>query len=164
MDAMKLDLSEIIERKDGSYVVNRGLFHVPIEGEWADLWARVAAYAKAHPKNVKPEPTPEELAALEFEKLTPEEREAVLLEQAKAVRAAAVAAITVEVDGLIFDGDEPAQERMSRAVVLADSLDETTEWVLHDNTVAIVTANQLRRACKLAGKAQTALWTVPYES
>ena len=90
--------------------------------------------------------------------------EAEALAQAKAERAAAVAAITVEVDGMVFDGDEKAQERMSRAVVLADSMDETTEWVLHDNTVAIVTADQLRRACKLAGKAQTELWTVPYEA
>ena len=81
---------------------------------------------------------------------------------AKAERATAVAAITVEVDGMIFDGDEKAQERMARAVTLADSPEETTEWVLHDNTIAIVTAEQLRKACKLAGKAQTALWTKPY--
>lgn len=101
----------------------------------------------------------EELAAM-----TEDERVELALAQAKAKRAAAVATITVEVDGLIFDGDEKAQERMSRAVVLADSADETTEWVLHDNTVAIVTADQLRRACKLAGKAQTELWTVPYEA
>jgi hypothetical protein len=98
-----------------------------------------------------PEPAAEELAAAE-------------LARAKAERAAAVAAITVEVDGMIFDGDEAAQERMARAVTLADSPDEQTEWVLHDNTVAIVTADQLRRACKAAGKAQTALWTKPYQN
>ena len=96
-----------------------------------------------------PDPTPEEIAAAE-------------LAQAKAERAAAVAALTVEVDGMVFDGDEKAQERMARAVTLADSPEETTEWVLHDNTVAIVTAEQLRKACKLAGKAQTVLWTKPY--
>lgn len=90
--------------------------------------------------------------------------EAEALEQAKAERAAAVAAITVEVDGMVFDGDEKAQERMARAVSMADSLDEETEWVLHDSTVAIVTAAQLRQACRKAGKAQTALWTVPYTS
>lgn len=98
-----------------------------------------------------PEPTEEELAA-------------AALAQAKATRAAAVAAITVEVDGMIFDGNEEAQERMARAVTMADSMDETTEWVLHDNTVAIVTAAQLRQACRKAGKAQTALWTVPYQN
>lgn len=84
------------------------------------------------------------------------------LAKAKGERAIAVASITVEVDGMVFDGDEKAQERMNRAVTLADSPEETTEWVLHDNTIAIVTAEQLRKACKLAGKAQTALWTKPY--
>ena len=98
-----------------------------------------------------PKPTTEELAIWE-------------LAQAKADRAAAVAAITVTIDGLTFDGDEPAQERMARAVTLADSPTEQTEWVLHDNTVAVVTADQLRRACKAAGKAQTALWTKPYKN
>ena len=98
-----------------------------------------------------PEPTAKELAAAELAKL-------------KAERAAAVAAITVEVDGMIFDGDEPAQERMARAVLMADSLDEETEWVLADSTVAVVTAAQLRRACRAAGKSQTTLWVKPYQA
>ena len=86
------------------------------------------------------------------------------LAAAKAERAAAVAALTVEVDGMVFDGDEAAQERMARAVLMADSMDETTEWVLADNTVAVVTAEQLRRACRAAGKSQTVLWVRPYIS
>lgn len=101
-------------------------------------------------------------APMKNEEQKKQEAEATALEQAKAERAEAVASITVEVDDMVFDGDEKAQERMARAVTLADSPEETTEWVLHDNTVAIVTAEQLRRACKLAGKAQTALWTKPY--
>lgn len=96
-----------------------------------------------------PEPTPEEIAEQ-------------ALETAKVERAIAVAAITVEVDGMVFDGNEKAQERMARAVLMAESMDEETEWVLHDNTVAIVTAKQLKQACRLAGIAQTSLWTVPY--
>lgn len=98
-----------------------------------------------------PAPTPEELAAAE-------------LEQAKAERAAAVAALTVTVDGMVFDGDEKAQERMARAVLMAESPEEQIEWVLADNTVAFVTASQLRRACRAAGKAQGALWVKPYEA
>lgn len=82
----------------------------------------------------------------------------------KADRAAAVAAITVEVDGMVFDGNEKAQERMARAVLMADSLDEQTEWVLADSTVAIVTAAQLRQACRKAGKDQTVLWIKPYQN
>jgi hypothetical protein len=84
------------------------------------------------------------------------------LAKAKAERAAAVAALTVEVDGMVFDGDEKAQERMARAVLMAESPEESMEWVLADSSVAVVTAEQLRRACRAAGKAQGALWVVPY--
>ena len=87
---------------------------------------------------------------------------------AKSERATAVASITVEVDGMTFDGDEKAQERMARTVTAATttgaSMDDTTTWVLHDNTVAQVTVRQLATALRLAGEAQTALWTVPYEA
>lgn len=86
------------------------------------------------------------------------------LAKAKGERAAAVAALTVEVDGMTFDGDEKAQERMARAVLMAESPEETTEWVLADSSVAVVTAEQLRRACRAAGKAMGALWVVPYQS
>lgn len=100
-----------------------------------------------------PEPTTEELAAL-------------ALEQAKTERAKAVASITVEVDGMVFDGDEKAQERMARTVTAATatgaSMDDTTTWVLHDNTVAQVTVRQLATALRKAGEAQTALWVIPY--
>lgn len=94
--------------------------------------------------------------------------EAEALAQAKATRAAAVAAITVTVDGMVFDGDEVAQERMARTVTAATatgaSMDDTTVWVLHDNTVATPTIRQLATALRMAGEAQTALWTVPYEA
>lgn len=90
------------------------------------------------------------------------------LAKAKGERAAAVAAITVEVDGMVFDGDETAQERMARTVTAATAtgapMDGTTVWVLHDNTVATPTIRQLATALRMAGEAQTALWTKPYES
>ena len=40
----------------------------------------------------------------------------------------------------------------------------TQVWVLADNTVATPTVSQLAQALKLAGEAQTALWTVPYQT
>lgn len=98
----------------------------------------------------------------------PEPTAEELLAKAKAERAAAVAAITVEVDGMVFDGDEKAQERMARTVTAATatgaSMDDTTTWVLHDNTVAQVSVKQLATALRKAGEAQTALWVVPYTS
>ncbi len=103
----------------------------------------------------KPDPTPEEL-----------EKQA--MDQAKAERASAVSKIVVEVDGMLFDGDEQAQTRMGRTVACAVALgvDIETEkrtWVLADNTVACVTIRQLAQALEKAGNAQTKLWTVPYQ-
>lgn len=98
---------------------------------------------------------------------TPEELAQETMAKAKADRAEAVARITVEVDGMIFDGDETAQDRMTRAITMYTSSglppDTTTEWVLADNTVANVTVNQLAQALLLAGQNQTELWTKPYE-
>jgi len=98
---------------------------------------------------------------------TPEELEEQQLEIAKAEIAEAVSKIKVEVDGMIFDGDETAQTRMSRTISAAQALGvpdtETRTWVLADNTVAEPTIAQLAKALKLAGDEQTRLWTVPYQ-
>ena len=106
-----------------------------------------------------PEPTPEEIAEREKEEA---------LAQAKKERAEAVSKLTVTVDGMVFDADETSQNRMSRVVAGAQALgvdlNTTTQiWVLADNTVAQPTVAQLAQALKLAGEAQTALWTKPYE-
>ena len=69
-----------------------------------------------------------------------------------------VEAIKVTVDGMIFDGDEESQSRMSRAVSSATDMSETTLWKLADNTIVTVTAGQLKEAMRLAGQAQTAIW------
>ena len=97
-----------------------------------------------------PEPTAEELA-----------KQAIA--QAKAERSEEVEALTVEVEGMIFDADETSQARMS---VAASSMtdDETNVWVLHDNSVVQVTKAQLLLACRLARIAQSAVWTKPYEN
>lgn len=76
----------------------------------------------------------------------------------KAERLERVNAIVVEVNGLRFDGDEESQNRMARAVAAADRLLDAVEWTLADNTVAVVTVQELKAACRLAGEAQTAIW------
>lgn len=95
--------------------------------------------------------------------LTPEEQEAQELAIAKRERAAKVAAITVEVDGMVFDGDEQAQSRMARAITAAETAGlESTVWVLADNTVATVMKAQLQQALAKAMIAMSELWTYPY--
>lgn len=63
-----MNYSEIIQRPDGSFVINNGMYHVPNNEEFAEQYLDVVAYAAANPKMVTPEiiqqyePTPEELA------------------------------------------------------------------------------------------------------
>lgn len=91
----------------------------------------------------------------------------VAMSEAKTDRAEAVSRITVEVDGMVFDGDEKAQDRMARKVLSAQlsgiQMSEKTDWVLADNTIASVSYEQLARACALAGQKQSELWVKPYE-
>lgn len=76
----------------------------------------------------------------------------------KAARHVAVKAITVEVGGRMYDGDETSQNRMARVVAAADSLDDVVSWTLADNSTAFVTARELKEALRLAGLKQTELW------
>ena len=157
-----VDLTTITRRSiDNSYVIikNNLPYHVPNTDRYKSLFKAVDEYATAHPEVVSIEypyvPTLEDIAE---QKLT----------KAKIIRDAAVKKITVEVDGMIFDGDEKAQERMARTITAATatgaSVDETTTWVLHDNTIAHPTIKQLALALRKSGEEQTALWTKPYES
>lgn len=83
-------------------------------------------------------------------------------DQLKAARDAAVAAITVSVNGMMFDGDEISQGRMVRALNVAETTgQESCTWVLHDNTPATVTKEELAQALALAMQAQAAIWVIP---
>lgn len=79
-------------------------------------------------------------------------------QQWKADRQAAVDAITVEVGGMLFDGDEAAQNRMARTVAASDRMTDTIAWTLADNTVALVQVQTLKTACRLASEEQTRIW------
>ena len=83
------------------------------------------------------------------------------LVKAKSERADYVSKIIVEVDDLMFDGDEVSQDRMARSII-ALNLGEKVQWVLADNTIKMVTRAQLREALRKAGTAQTAIWSDPY--
>lgn len=96
----------------------------------------------------RPEKTEEELAK---EKMM----------NAKIERADYVSKLIVEVDGLLFDGDETSQDRMARSIVALND-GETVQWVLANNTIVNVSKEQLRQALRLSGEAQTAIWANPY--
>lgn len=94
--------------------------------------------------------------------MTEEEKEAQALEQAKVERSDAVGKITVEVDGMTFDGNEVSQQRMARCVMVMND-GESISWVLADNSVAVVTKEQLKKVLSLAVVKQSELWVVPYK-
>lgn len=100
-----------------------------------------------------------------YEKKSDEEITALRLAQAKQARAQVVSEIVVTTQaGNSFDGNEDAQNRMSRAINgLEDDL-ETVLWVLADNSLAQVNRAELKEALRLSGIAQTEAWVVPYTS
>lgn len=119
----------------------------PEEGK-TEFWAALGVTYIEEPD---PEPTEEEKAAAK-------------LEEAKRIRAAQVAAIVVEVDGMSFNGDEDSQSRMTRAIIAADTAGlDSTVWVLANDTVATVTKEQLKQALAKSMLEMGSLWTVPYE-
>lgn len=81
---------------------------------------------------------------------------------AKQARTTAVEAITVTTAaGNTFDGDEIAQGRVARAIiVLSTGAAPSVPWVLADNTVIQATAAELTEALALAGAAQAELWII----
>lgn len=71
---------------------------------------------------------------------------------------AEIEAITVNVDGMTFEGDEDSQALMERnaTTMIAEGLD-TISWKLADNSFADVTAAQLNEAVMLAAAQQRAI-------
>lgn len=103
-------------------------------------------------------------ALLERPAKTPEEISHEELAKAKAERAEAVQNIAVEVDGMIFDGNEDAQRRISVAITTANITgQQSVDWVLKNNTVANVTREQLEKVLALSMQKMQRLWTLPYK-
>ena len=61
--------------------------------------------------------------------------------------------------GKTFDGDEKSQDRMLRAINIAVIAGQTeTEWKLADNTIVMVTLDELKEALTLAGQEMSRIW------
>lgn len=139
---VKFDGDRVIEMNDGSntkFLKKLGFIEADVEESEKGGWYRVGTAPKF---------SDEEVAMKQ-------------LVAAKAQREDYVKRIVVEVDGMMFDGDEVSQDRMARSIIALD-LGEKVQWVLADNTIAQVTRAQLREALRKAGMAQTAIWSDPY--
>ncbi len=139
---VKFDGDRVIEMNDGSntkFLKKLGFIEADVEESEKGGWYR---------KGSAPKFSDEEVAMKQ-------------LLAAKAEREDYVKRIVVEVDGMMFDGDEVSQDRMARSIIALD-LGEKVQWVLADNTIKMVSRAQLREALRKAGTAQTAIWSNPY--
>lgn len=80
-------------------------------------------------------------------------------EALKRARKKAVADISVEVDDLVFDGDELSQTRMATALLTMED-GETISWTLKNNETASITKATLKAVLKAATTKQSLLWEI----
>lgn len=77
--------------------------------------------------------------------------------QWKAERQSKVDNIEVELNGVVYQGDETSQTRVARAVSAMEDTD-TTMWVAKDNSVNELSKADLKYILKEAGIKQTLIW------
>ena len=65
--------------------------------------------------------------------------------------------IEVIYNGVVYQGDEKSQDRMSRAIVGMDD-DDTIEWTAKDNSKVVLLRSDLKQILRLAGIEQTKVW------
>lgn len=76
----------------------------------------------------------------------------------KSQREKLVSSIEVSLDGVVFQGDEISQNRMSNAINGLPDESTTIDWVAKDNTVHQLNKANLKRLLFLAGTEQSEIW------
>lgn len=85
------------------------------------------------------------------------ERNAAARAKMKSIRQNLVNEITVNIDGLIFNGDEASQSRMMRVASVIGATG-VVEWILADNSVKNVTGAQLIEAANSSVIKMAEIW------
>ena len=88
---------------------------------------------------------------------TEEEQKQIIYNQWKAERQLKVDNIEVELNGVIYQGDETSQTRIARAVSVMEDTD-ITMWVAKDNSVNELSKADLKYILREAGIKQTLVW------
>lgn len=83
---------------------------------------------------------------------------AYLSQVSKSNRTAAVENIEVEYNGIVYQGDEISQDRMSRAINGLPDDTTTISWKAKDNSSRELTRLDLKEILFLAGQEQTRIW------
>ena len=133
------NLGNIIERLDGSFVINDGMYHVPDTAEFAALYTEVSAYAKANPDKVTKEipPSPKPVAeALDHARAAIRDRRR-----------------QAEYGGFLFDGqrwdsEEKDELRLNSMITMMDKtgITEFSDWKINADTCITLTPELAARA------------------
>ena len=83
---------------------------------------------------------------------------AYLIQVSKANRTTLVENIEVEYNGVIYQGDETSQDRMSRAINGLPDDTTTVSWKAKDNSSQELNRLDLKEILFLAGQEQTRIW------
>ena len=125
-----MSFANITRRADGSYIITRDgrPFHVPYQGEFAQLWGEVHSYALIHPDKVTEESTPEPALPT----LNQARAEAVQAVKDRGWRAETAG---LRLNGLAIPTDRQSQAMITGAVVASLlNPDETVRWQTGDST------------------------------
>lgn len=96
-----------------------------------------------------------------FRGLTDEELAPYLNAENKKTRAVLVGTIEVLYQGIVYQGDETSQDRMSRAINgLPDDTTTTLYWKAKDNSRQELNRLDLKEILFLAGQEQTRIWFI----
>ena len=80
------------------------------------------------------------------------------VKEKKELRTLLVANIEVEYNGIVYQGDEISQDRMSRAINGLPDDTTTISWKAKDNSSKELTRLDLKEILFLAGQEQTKIW------
>lgn len=93
-----------------------------------------------------------------FRELLDEELLPFALKEKKELRTLLVANIEVEYNGIVYQGDETSQDRMSRAINGLPDDTTTISWKAKDNSSKELTRLDLKEILFLSGQEQTRIW------
>lgn len=93
-----------------------------------------------------------------FRELLDEELLPFALKEKKELRTLLVANIEVEYNGIVYQGDETSQDRMSRAINGLPDDTTTISWKAKDNSSKELTRLDLKEILFLAVQEQTRIW------
>lgn len=129
------------------------------QAEYFGVLTSEASYGKLNWRDSRPKPT-----WAEIEAQWPAVKAELQRQLYKETRSDVLLKAHVEVDGLSFNADEAAQDRMLRAIWYMEEYEvPAVDWYTYDNVKTSVPLTTMKQALKLACENQSSIWFGPSE-